>query len=143
MATKSQATTVVYNFAQNSLSKTAEAGVELKIVLPNGVDTGAVITVRGEQAPSVKAYGRKLYQEYNMKRQAAIARKREPEELTLEEAEALAVEAAVVRTIGWSGVGNDDGAIPFSPEAARKFYQENSWIQELVTEESKNSFRFC
>jgi len=141
MAKPAQAT--IFNFTKNSLSKIAEVGSDVKILLPDGTDTGAVIKVRGDQSLIVRSYGRKLFQEYTLKKQAALARKREPEELSLEEAEELQITAAVTRTISWSGIGGDEGEIAFSESAARKLYTDEPWIKDLVMEAAQDSFRFC
>jgi hypothetical protein len=133
----------IFNFTQRSLSKIAEVGVDVKVLLPDGTDTGAVIKVRGDQSPAVRAYGRQLFQEYQMKNKAAKSRGRDPEDMSLEEAEEMAVTAAVIRTISWSGIGGDNGEIPFSEAAAKKLYTDEPWIKDLVMEAAADAFRFC
>ena len=141
MAKPAQAT--VFNFTKNSLVKLAEVGSDVKILLPDGTDTGAVIKVRGDQSLIVRSYGRKLFQEYTLKNKSAKARGREPEDLSLEEAEELQINAAVLRTLSWSGIGGDEGEIAFSEAAARKLYTDEPWIKDLVMEAAQDSFRFC
>ena len=141
MAKPAQAS--IFNFTKNSLSKIAETGIDVKVIMPDGTDTGAVIKVRGDQSPTVRSYSRQLFQEYTLKNKAAKARGREPEDLTIEEAEDMSAQAAVVRTISWSGIGGDNGEIPFTEAAAKKLYTDEQWIKELVMEASQDAFRFC
>lgn len=123
-------------------SKAAEVGYTFNLQLPDGTKTDAEITVRGSMSPAVKAYGRRIYNEFKVKEQQAKRRGKEVEDLTPEEAEELAAEAAAIRTIGWKGIGADGKEIAFSKEAAEELFKKHGWIREQVMEHSDNLFNF-
>ncbi len=126
----------------NDPSKQAEVGYTFDVLLPDGTKTEAQITVRGENSPVVKNHSRRLYQEYKVKEQQAKRRGREVEELTLDEAEDLAAEAAAVRIIGWKGIAEDDKEIKFSKEEAERLMKAYSFLREQVMEVSGNILNF-
>lgn len=124
------------DLAKQNFSESAEVGYEFELKLPTGESTGAFIKVRGDQSKTVKAFARRKYAELKAKDQAARRRGKEPEEMTLEEAEEMAVEAAVVRVIGWKGITENGEAIAFNAENATRIFKEHPWIREQVSEES-------
>lgn len=128
---------------KNDPAVKAEAGFTFNVELPNGeVSESAKITVRGATAPAVKNYGRKVYQEFKMKEQAAKRRGKEVEELTLEDAEDLAVQSAVVRVIGWEGIAEDGKEIVFSKDEATRILTAYPFIRMQVMEQSDNILNF-
>lgn len=128
---------------KNDPAVKAEAGFTFNLELPDGtIAEKTTITVRGAQSPAVKNYGRKVYQEFKMKEQAAKRRGKEVEELSLEDAEELAVESAVVRVIGWSGIGEDGKEIPFSKEECTRILTAYPFIRMQVMEQSDNILNF-
>lgn len=132
----------MFDLSKNDPSKLSEAGFTFNLELPNGTVTEAKITVRGSQSPAVKNYGRRKYQEFKQREAAAKRRGREPEDLTLEEAEELAVEAAVIRTISWEGMGEDGKELVFSPEEATRLYAKYPFIRSQVTEKADDINNF-
>lgn len=132
----------MFDLSKNDFSKTAEAGYEFELKTPVGESTGAFITVRGELSPAVKNYGRKKYNEFKMKEQAAKRRGKEVEELTLEEAEELAIESALVRVISWRGIANEGKEVPFTKEVASEIFKNHPWIREQVMQESSELLNF-
>ena len=131
-----------FDLNKDNFSTAAEQGVELELILPTGAGSGAYLTIIGDNSKTVKAYSRKKFQEYQMKVQIAKRKGKEPEELTLEEAEELAVEAAAVRVIGWKGITEDGKEVKFSKEKLNEVLSVHQWIREFVMQESSNIFHF-
>lgn len=131
-----------FDLNKDNFSTAAEQGVELELILPTGAGSGAYLTIIGDNSKTVKAYSRKKFQEYQMKVQIAKRKGKEPEELTLEEAEELAVEAAAVRVIGWKGFTEDGKEVKFSKEKLNEVLAQHSWIRDFVMQESSNIFHF-
>lgn len=131
----------MFDLTKNDLSVAAEAGYEFELMLPTGEATGAFITVRGEQSPAVKAYGRKMFNLYQQKQKIAKRRGKE-DDLDLDEAEDMSVEAAYVRLIGWKGIAESGKAVEFNADNAKRILKQHSWIREAVMEESTNLHNF-
>lgn len=131
------------DLTKTNLSQAAETGYEFELRIPGTQEaTGAFVTVRGDQSPTVKTYGKRKYQEFKMKEQAAKRRGKEPEDLTLDEAEELAVESAIVRIISWKGIAEAGKDVPFTKENAERILKEHSWIREQIMEESSQLLNF-
>jgi hypothetical protein len=131
----------MFDLTKNDLSVAAEAGYEFELMLPTGEATGAFITVRGEQSPAVKAYGRKMFNLYQQKQKIAKRRGKE-DDLDLDEAEDMSVEAAYVRIIGWREIAESGKAVEFNADNAKRILKAHSWIREAVMEESTNLHNF-
>lgn len=130
-----------FDLQKHDFSKSAELGYTFELKLPDGTDSDAKLTVIGDMSPAVKAYSRKKFQEYQQ-RQAVARRKGKEEELSLDEAEELAVEAALIRLIGWAGIQEDGKEVPFSKEKAREVLTQHSWIREAIMNESQDVTNF-
>lgn len=131
------------DLAKTNLADAADAGYEFEIKLPgSGEGTGAFITVRGEMSKTVKAYARQKFREFQLREQQAKRRGKTVDDLTLEEAEEMAVESAVVRVIGWRGITENGKEVAFSKENAERIFTEHSWIREQVMEESNQILNF-
>lgn len=134
---------MAFDLVKNNLSTIAEAGYEFEITLPgSGEGTGAFVTVRGSESKTVKAYQRKKFAEYQMRQKTARKRGRDEDDLSLEEAEELAVEAAVGRIISWKGFEESGKEVLFSQENATRILTEHSWIREQVMEASNDLLNF-
>lgn len=127
----------MFDLSKNNLSEAAEAGYEFELRVP-GTDTptGAFVTVRGAESKIVREHARKVYSQIRMREQAMKKRGKEPEEMTLEEAEELAIDSAINRVISWRGIANEGKEVAFTKEAAASIFKEHSWIREQVMEES-------
>jgi len=126
-----------------NISAISEAGYEFELLYPGSNErTGAFVTVRGVQAPKVRAYSRKKYNEYQLKETQARRKGKEPDQLTLEDAEDLAIESAIVRIIDWKGITEDGIEVPFTKENAERILREHSWIREAVVVESDQLLNF-
>lgn len=128
-----------FDLNKKNLSEIAEVGYEFELRLPGSNEkTGAFIKVRGDQSKVVKAYIRKKFDEINVRNNS----KRKGNDVTLEEAEEMAVESAVVRIIDWKGIEEDGKAIPFTKENATRILSEHSWIREQIQEEASQQLNF-
>ena len=133
------------DLVKNDLSAKAEVGYEFELKLPDSDEsTDAFITVRGAESKSVKAYQRLKFKEYQSR--ANLAKKRnkasEQDEFSIEEAEELAVEAAVGRIKDWKGIVEAGKEVPFTKENAERILTEHSWIREQVMEASNDLINF-
>lgn len=131
------------DLSKNDPSKVAEAGFEFNVVLPDGTETDATIKVRGKNSKKVVAFSRGLAQELTQRDQANIRRGKKSE-MSIEEAEDLAVRIAANRVISWKGLGKDGVEVPFSEDNAETILKEYPFLREQVMEESDNllNFRF-
>lgn len=132
---------MAFDLNKQDFSKAAELGYTFELKLPTGEGSGAMLTVLGDNAPTVKAYGRKVFQQWQQ-RQAIAKRKGREDDMSLEEAEEAAVDAALVRLIGWSGIEEDGKAVKFSKEKAREILTQHSWIREAIMQEASDILNF-
>jgi hypothetical protein len=132
-----------FDLNKNNFADAAEAGFEFELLLPGTQEpTGAFITVRGDQSKTVKAYARKKYAEFKLREQQAKRRGKDVDDMTIEEAEELSIEAAVVRVIGWKGISEGKTDIAFSKENAERIFKEHPWIKDAVMEEASQLLNF-
>ena len=126
-----------------NLAEQSETGYEFELLYPGSKEkTGAFVKVRGAQSKTVRAYSRKKYNEYRVREQAAKRRGKEQEDITLDEAEDLAIESAIVRIIGWKGITEGGVEVPFTKENAERVLREHSWIREEITLNSDELINF-
>lgn len=131
------------DLAKVNFSEKAEVGYEFELRMPSTDEPlGAFIKVRGVDSPKVKAYGKKVFREMQVKEAQAKRKGREPDQITIEEAEDLAIESAVVRTIGWRGIEEDGKEVKFSEENAARIYREYPFIRTQVMDESDQLLNF-
>ena len=125
-----------------NLSETSEAGYEFELVWPpTGEKTGAFVKVRGAESKVARAYARKKYSEYRQKELMAKRKGRE-DEMSLDEAEDMAIETAITRIISWKGINDAGVEVPFTKENAERILREHSWIREAIVEESDQLLNF-
>lgn len=132
----------MFDLSKQDFSKSAEAGYSFELKLPTGAGSGARLTILGELSPTVKAYGRRKYQEYQQKQATARRKNRDPEEMDLDEAEALAVEASLVRLVGWEGITEDGKPVEFSKEKGTEVLTKHAWIRDAIMQESNDVTNF-
>lgn len=130
------------DLSKTNFANAAEAGYEFELMLPTGEATGAFIKVRGDQSKTVKAFARKKFNEFEVKKAAARRRGKEEESITLDEAEELAIESAIVRVISWRGITENGEDVPFNEENAKRIFKEHSWIREQIVEEAGQLLNF-
>lgn len=116
-------------------SKSAELGYEFELKLPTGAGSGAFLTVIGSQSTTVRQYAKRKFQEYQQRQQIA-KRKGKEDDFSLDEAEELAIEGALLRLINWRGITEEGKEVKFSKEKAREILTQHSWIREQIMEES-------
>jgi hypothetical protein len=134
---------MTFDLAKHNYTEIAEAGYEFELKLPGtGEGTGVFITVRGDQSKTVKAFGRKKYSEFKLREQQAKRRGKDVEDMTLEEAEELSVESAIVRVIDWKNITENGKEVAFTKENAERIFKEYSWIKDQVMEESGQLLNF-
>lgn len=126
-----------------NLAQSAEAGHEFELLLPESKEkTGGFITVRGTLSPTVRNYAKRKYNEYQVRVQQAKRKGKEVEEISIEDAEDLAIENAVNRIISWKGIGEGGQEVPFTKENAALILRQHSWIRDAIMEESENQLNF-
>jgi hypothetical protein len=134
---------MIFDLAKHNYTEIAEVGYKFELKLPGtGEGTGVFITVRGDQSKTVKAFARKKYSEFKLREQQAKRRGKDVEDMTLEEAEELGIESAVVRVISWENITEGVKEIPFTKENAERIFKEYSWIKEAVMEEAGQLLNF-
>lgn len=134
---------MTFDLAKHNYTEIAEAGYEFELKLPGtGEGTGVFITVRGDQSKTVKAFGRKKYSEFKLREQQAKRRGKDADEMTLEEAEDLGIESAIVRVIGWKNITENGKEVSFTKENAERIFKEYSWIKDQVMEEAGQLLNF-
>jgi hypothetical protein len=122
-------------------AKTAEAGYEFTVILPDGTETEAKIKVRGVNSPKVKQFGKQIYKQMQMQEKSAKARGK-TYEVTLEEAEELSVKSAAVRVISWSGLAEGGKEIACTEEEVTRILTAYPFIREQIMGESDNAVNF-
>ena len=132
---------MAFDLQLQDYSKSSEIGHEFELKLPTGEGSGAFLTVIGDYSPTVKQYAKRKYQEFNQ-RQTIARRKGKEEELSLEDAENLSIEAALVRLIGWRGFTEEGKEVKFSKDKAREVLTQHSWIRDQIQEESSDVGNF-
>lgn len=132
---------MAFDIIKQDFSKSAEIGYEFELKLPTGAGSGAYLTVIGEQSSTARQYAKRKFQEYQQRQQIA-KRKNRDDDFTLEEAEEIAVETALVRLVGWKGLTEDGKEVKFDKEKAREILKQHSWIRDQIMEESADILNF-
>jgi len=130
-----------FDLKTQNFSAAAEQGFTFNLTLPDGTESDATLTILGDLSPTVKNYGKKKYKEITQQTKAAKARGKEWEP-SLDEAEEMAIEAAMVRLIGWNGFTEEGKKVEFSREKAEVVLKEHSWIRDIIMQESNNVSNF-
>lgn len=131
------------DLSKNNFAEIAEAGYKFELKFPGtGEGAGAFVTVRGNQSKTVKAFARKKYSEYKAREQAARRRGKDVDDISLDEAEDIAVESAVVRLMAWEGIAEGGKPVEFNKENAIRILKEHPWIREQIMEESDQLVNF-
>lgn len=132
---------MAFDIVKTNLSEIAEAGYEFEVKLPDGSPTDFFITVRGTQSPKVKAFSKKVFNQMQIKEQQA-KRKGKDVDFSLEDAEDMAIESAVVRIVSWKGLEEDGKEIKHSEENAKRIMRELDWVRAQVLEEADIAANF-
>lgn len=132
----------MFDIKKQDFAVAAEAGYEFELKLPTGAGSGAKLTVIGDMSKTVQAYARKKFQEYQQKQAIARRKGKDNDQIDLDEAEELAVEAALVRLVGWKGIFEDGVEVQFSKEKAAEVLKSAPWIREEIMRESADVLNF-
>lgn len=124
-----------FDLVKMNFSQAGEAGTTVNLVLPDGTESDATVTILGDLSSTVKNFGRRKYKEIKSQVEAAKRRGKEWEP-TLEEAEQSAVESALVRLIGWDGFTENGKKVEFSKDKAQEVLTQHPWIREFIIEQA-------
>lgn len=131
-----------FDLVKQDFSKAAEQGYTFELKLPTGEPSGAKLTVLGDMSPTVKAYSRKKFSEYQQKQAIARRKNKDPDDMSLDEAEELSVESALVRLVGWDGITEEGKPVAFTKDKAAQVLTQHSWIREAIVQESADITNF-
>lgn len=132
-----------FDLVKQDFSKAAEGGYTFELMLPTGAPSGAKLVVIGDMSPTVKAYSRRRFAEFQQKQTIAKRKGRDMEDMSLDDAEEYAVEAALVRLVGWEGITSEGKAVEFSKEKAKEVLTAHSWIRDAIVQEASDVTNFC
>lgn len=132
-----------FNIEKMDYSKSASEGYSFNLVLPDGTESDAKLTVIGDMAPEVQNYSKKMYKELNLKMKQAKGKGKDFDP-SLEELEDDAIQGALIRLIGWDGFteGDKDTPVKFSKEKAEEILRQHSWIREQIYKEAAEVSNF-
>jgi hypothetical protein len=125
-----------FDLKKNNLTAFAEAGHEFQVTLPDDTKIPMWIKVRGEKSPQSVAFQKRYFNAQQQKETIAKRKKTEVTPTSIDELNEMLRDTAVVRTIGWRGVEEDNKPIPFNTENAARIYEEHEWLRDLVIAES-------
>ena len=130
----------------NTLDLTAqgEAGYTLQLLHPKNQTEleGVTIKIRGDKSRTVQQFERKRLNELQNKERVLKGKNKEMT-FTAEELERMAIEAAVVRVISWSGINENGEPVPFNEENATYMFEKFSWMRDQVREAAEDLDNFC
>jgi len=63
--------------------------------------------------------------------------------MSLDEAEELAVESALVRLVAWAGIKENGVDVVFSKDKAAEVLKAHPWIREAIVQEASDVTSFC
>lgn len=126
---------------QTNLAAMSEQGFEFEVEIPEVREkTGWFITVRGDQSKKVLDFSRRKYNERQTRELQAKRRGKDPEQLSLDDAEDLLAESAAIRIIGWKGLTEGEGDqvkdVPFTPDGAVTIMKSLPWVRDQVLAEA-------
>lgn len=128
---------------KTNLSAQAEEGYRFELLIPELNDpTGAFITVRGAQSPTVKAHAKSTFNRMQAEAKRAKRAGREQDDYTLDEMEQMSIDSAYVRIIGWEGIEEDGKEVKFTEDNVKRILRDHVWIREAVIKESDNLLNF-
>lgn len=130
----------------NTLDLTEQGDAGYKLQLMHPIDTseelpGMTIRVRGDKSKTVQAFERKRVNEMQ-KREKLLKGKNKSTDFTIDELEELAVESAVVRIMGWTGMYEGGEVLDYSPENAAYLMKKYAWMREQVREAAEDLENF-
>lgn len=133
----------MFDLKKMNIADLSEKGYEFELKIPEiGTPTGAFLTVKGDNSKTVRNYTKKQFEVMQSKAKQARKRGKEVEEITISEAEDMAVEAAIVRLVDWKGIVEDGKEVKFNEENVRRILKEHPWIRQAIMDESEQLSNF-
>ena len=135
---------MAFNITEMNFAQIAEEGFEFELKNPlTGDGLEAYITVRGKLSPKMKKYNKSVFNKLQAK-EIQNKKRGKDDHLTLEEAEQMQREAALVRIISWKGIEKDGKELGNTEGEFKEILTnpDNSWVVEQIIEESDNSANF-
>lgn len=127
----------MFDLSKTNISEMSEEGYRFELVIPEiNKPTGAFVTVRGDSSKTVKAFARKQFESMQAKAKQARRRGKDAEDMSLQEAEDIAIESAYVRLMGWEGIGEKGKLLEFNEENAKAVLKEHTWIRQAILDEA-------
>ncbi len=132
-----------FNFAKVNFTKSAEVPFVFDLKLPDGVDSGAKLHVIGDMSSTVKNFSKAAYQRWQQKQATAKRKGKEPEDMSLAEAEDMAIESALIRLVGWEGILDEaDKPLKFTKEAGEAFLREVDYARQQIMDQASDVTNF-
>ena len=128
---------VAISFKDLNASKLSEVGFTFPYVNEHGEDTTWLITVIGDQAPSVK---KAIYAKINKERMQEAVLKKRGKDVPVKPIEELIddnVDGVAACIIGWTGID-----VEYTPELAFEVVSNNKLVFEQVKAASENLANF-
>lgn len=132
---------MAFDIVYDDYAKAGENGFTFNLILPDGNESDAKLTIIGDMSPEVQNYAKQKYREYKTKTEAAKRRGKEWD-LTLEEVEEDSVEACLVRLVSWEGFTENGKVLEFSKDKAAEILKTHAWIRKQILSESENVLNF-
>ena len=133
----------MFDLNKMNIAELSEKGHEFELKIPEiGTPTGAFLTVKGDNSNTVRNYTKKQFEVMQSKAKMARKRGKEVDEITLSEAEDMAVEAATVRLVAWRGIVEDGKEVKFTEENVKRILKEHPWIRQAIMDESEQLANF-
>lgn len=125
------------------LASHGDAGYKLQLTHPiDGTELeGMTIRIRGDKSKTVQAYERKRVNELQ-KRERLLKGKNKNTDFNIDELEEMAVEAACVRIMGWTGMMEGDSILEYSPANAEYLMKKFTWMRDQVREAAEDLENF-
>ena len=117
--------------------KESEQGFDLKMLTPDGQDTGVIFTIIGKYAEPVQKWTKKIFNEYQRDAEIAKRRNKDVPPKSIDEMREQNIQGAVVRVTGWKNVQQE-----FSPELLTAVLTNNPHFVEQIIEESDSAANF-
>lgn len=125
------------------LQAQADNGFTLQLLHPidNTDLPGMTIRIRGDKSRAVETFERARIKDIQ-KREKMRKGKNQDLEFTMEELEQMAIEAAVVRVVGWTGFTENGNEVAFTEENAKTVFAKYKWIRDQVREAAEDLDNF-
>lgn len=132
---------MAFDIFKTNVAQLAEDGYEFTVKLPDGSPTDWKIKVRGTNSPKVKAHSKSVFLRLQQEEQRAKRAKREVE-FDLDKAEDMAIEAAAIRVITWTGLESNGKEVEATEATVKELMRTQEWVRKQVLDEADNDANF-